>query len=105
MKKIIIEMIFNDAEGLIQHSQEAFHDTFKDDVDYKESNVAITSDIPNTNENGFFTGDESRLTVDFTTAINKKDVAYKTIEALGAQLKSVPGVLGNILDPDKGDAE
>lgn len=34
MKKIIIEMIFNDAEGLIQHSQETFHDTFKGEVDY-----------------------------------------------------------------------
>ena len=101
MKKIIIEMIFNDAEGLIQHSQETFHDTFKDEVDYKETNVAVTTDIPYNHEDGF-TGDESHLTVDFTTAINKKDVAYKTIEALGAQLKSVPGVLGNILDPDEG---
>ena len=97
MKKVIIEMIFNDNEGIIQHSQETFHESFVNEQDYIESNVVVSTDIPYDSEKGFV-GDESRLTVDFTTCVNKKEIAYKVIEALGEQLKHVPGVIGEILD-------
>ena len=97
MKKVIIEMIFNDAEGIIENSQQTFHESFVGEHDYIESNVVVSTDIPYDSEKGFV-GDESRLTVDFTTCVNKKEIAYKVIEALGEQLKHVPGVIGEILD-------
>lgn len=97
MKKVVIEMIFNDAEGLIGDSQQIFHESFVGEHDYINSNVVVSTDIPYDSEKGFV-GDESRLTVDFTTCVNKKEIAYKVIEALGEQLKHVPGVIGEILD-------
>ena len=97
MKKVVIEMIFNDAEGLIGDSQQIFHESFVGEHDYINSNVVVSTDVPYDPEKGFV-GNESRLTVDFTTCVNKEEIAYKVIEALGEQLKHVPGVIGEILD-------
>lgn len=100
MKKIIIELIFDDNEGIIQHSQEEFHDTFKGLDDYVESNVVVSTDVPYDSEKGFI-GNESVLTVDFRKVADKTNIAVKTVDALCAQLKHVPGVLGTIFDGEK----
>ncbi len=92
-------MIFNDNEGIIQHSQESFHDVFTGEQDYINNNVVVSTDVPYTNEKGF-AGNESVLTVDFTTCFNKKEIANKLVTALTEQLRNVPGVIGDILDKE-----
>lgn len=98
-KKITIELIIPDDAGngdtdLIYEARETFHNNFKGNPDYVDSNVVVHD-----NRNGSEEFTETGLLVDFTKCKDKLMAATKLVDAF-VDLVQLPEYFGMVFDKE-----